>query len=263
MEILIPILLFAGMGLLAGILLTGASKVFKVETDPRTEQITEALPGANCGGCGFAGCADYAAAVASGKATPDLCRPGGAPVAQKLGEILGIEVELAEPMVMAVHCRGDCHSVRKLYDASEMMSCAEAKSFYSGGNMCAYGCLGLGDCVSVCDTGALSLHDGIAVVNPEHCTACGKCAKVCPNHLLSLRPVSQDYIVLCSSSDNGRLTQQACDHGCIGCRLCMKKCPAGAITVKQFHAQIDYSKCDSCGICAAVCPTKAASRLLR
>ena len=261
MEILIPVLLFAGMGLLAGVLLTAASKIFRVETDPRAEQITEALPGANCGGCGFAGCADYAAAVAAGTAAPDLCRPGGAPVAAKLGEILGIEVEAAAPVVMLVHCRGDCDSVRKLYDASEMTSCAEAKSFYSGGSMCSYGCLGLGDCADVCESHAISVQNGVAVVNPKLCTACGKCAKVCPNHLLSLRPAAQVMDVLCSSADNGRLTQQACKHGCIGCRLCMKKCPEGAVTVEQFHAKIDYDKCTGCGLCATLCPTGAIQKL--
>ena len=261
MEILIPVLLFAGMGLLAGILLTVAAKVFYVETDPRAEQITEALPGANCGGCGFAGCADYAAAVAAGKAAPNLCRPGGNPVAEKLGGILGIEVEASEPVVMTVHCRGDCDAVRRLYDASEMLSCAEAKGFYSGGNMCSYGCLGLGDCVSVCEYGALSVQNGVAVVDPKRCTACGRCEKVCPNHLLSLRPADQKTDVLCSSADNGRITQQACKHGCLACRLCVKKCPNGAIRIEQFHAKIDFDKCQGCGICTQVCPTGAIQRL--
>lgn len=261
MNILIPVLLFAGMGLLAGVLLTVASKVFHVETDPKAEQITAALPGANCGGCGFAGCADYAAAVAAGKAAPDLCRPGGAPAAEKIGAILGIEIEAAEPVVMTVHCQGDCNAVRPLFDASEMKSCAEAKGFYGGGNMCSFGCLGLGDCAAVCEAGAISVRDGLASVDPTLCTACGKCAKVCPNQLLSLRPVRRKVAVLCSSAENGRLTQQSCTKGCLACRLCVKKCPKGAVSIEQFHAKIDYEKCVGCGLCATVCPTGAIAKL--
>ncbi len=258
MKILIPILLFAGLGLLAGVLLTVASRVFAVKTDPRQAQITEALPGANCGGCGFAGCADYAAAVAAGTAAENLCRPGGKAVAEKIGAILGIEVGESEPLTMAVHCRGDCNSVRQFYDGSEFTSCAEAKSFYGGSKMCSFGCLGLGDCMAVCDEGAICITEGIAAVNPIRCAACGKCAKVCPNQLLSLQPKKLHIVIACSSKENGRLTQQACGHGCIACRLCMKNCPKGAITIDQFHAVIDYEKCDGCGLCAKVCPTGAA-----
>lgn len=261
MNILIPILLFAGMGLLAGVLLTLASHVFAVQTDPKQEQITEALPGANCGGCGLAGCADYAAAVAAGTAAPNLCKPGGASVADALGKILGIEVEVSEPMVMLVHCSGDCEASRRLYDASGMRSCAAAKASYSGSGLCSYGCLGLGDCAAVCDDDAISIHNGIAVVDPDKCIACGKCAKACPNALLSLRPKKSRVAVTCSSQDNGRKTKQACDNGCIGCRMCVKKCPKNAITIEQSHAVIDYDACVGCGLCTQVCPTGAVQKL--
>lgn len=261
MKILIPILLFAGMGLLAGVLLTIASRVFAVKTDPKQEQIAAALPGANCGSCGFAGCADYAAAVASGKAAPNLCKPGGAPVTDQLGKILGIAVEAGEPMVMLVHCSGDCTAARKLYDASAMHSCAAAKAVYSGSGLCSFGCLGLGDCAAVCDNDAISIHNGIAAVDPDKCTACGKCAKVCPNALLSLRPKKSKVAVTCVSADNGRMTRQACGNGCIGCRQCIKKCPKEAISMEQNHAVIHYDQCIGCGLCTTACPTGAVRKL--
>lgn len=256
MQIIIPIILFAVMGLLAGILLTAASAFFAVETDPRQEQITEALPGANCGGCGFAGCADYAEAVVKGTAEPNLCRPGGAEAAQKIGEILGKAVDISEPMVMTVHCSGDCKSAKALFDYAGMASCAAAKAFYGGNGQCSFGCLGLGDCARVCDENGICIQDGLARVISDRCIACGKCAAVCPNGLLSLRPKSNPVTVACSSGDNGKATKLACDKGCIGCKLCEKKCPEGAITVQNFHASIDYSKCTGCGTCAQGCPVK-------
>ncbi len=257
MNILIPVLLFAGMGLIAGILLTVASVFFRVETDPTQEKIAEVLPGANCGGCGFAGCADYAEAIASGRAEPNLCKPGGADTAVKIGEILGKAVSVSEPEVMVVHCSGDCKSSRAFFDFGGITTCAGAKACYGGTGLCSFGCLGLGDCAAVCEENAICIQDGLARVIPERCAACGKCAKVCPNGLLSLRPKNKTIAVTCSSRDSGKATKAACDKGCIGCKLCEKKCPEGAITVQNFHAVIDYSKCTGCGTCASACPTKA------
>lgn len=257
MNILIPILLFTLLGLLAGILLTVASRFFAVETDPRQERITEALPGANCGGCGFAGCADYAEAVAQGKAEPNLCRPGGAETAHKIGAILGKEVQTAAPMVMTVHCNGDCNVSRPFFNFTGIQTCAAAKAFYSGDGLCRYGCLGLGDCAAVCDDNAICIVNGLAHIHSTRCIACGKCAAVCPNGLLSLRPANNPVTVSCSSCNNGKDTKTACDNGCIGCRMCVKSCPNGAITVTNFHAVIDYEKCTGCGTCTKVCPTKA------
>ncbi len=256
MEICIPILLFAGLGLAAGLLLTAPSARFAVETDPRIQAITEALPGSNCGGCGFAGCADYAQAIAEGRAAPNLCRSGGADAAGKIGSILGTDVTPAEPMVMTVLCAGTCGASGKLFNYMGTPGCRAAALHFGGDGQCADGCLGLGDCAAVCPEDAIRIRNGAAFVLPDACIACGKCADVCPKHLLSLRPRSNPVYAACSSTANGRQTKDVCDNGCIGCRLCEKNCPSGAIHVQNFHAVIDYSLCTGCGTCAGVCPVK-------
>ena len=256
MDIVLPILIFAGMGLLAGILLTAASSCFAVESDPTKERITEALPGANCGACGFAGCADYADAIAEGRAEPNLCKPGGAEAAAKIGEILGKTVTAAEPEVMAIHCSGTCDATDTFYDYKGTPTCRAAAAYFGGSGMCAYGCLGFGDCMAVCEENAICIRDGIAHIIESRCLACGRCASACPKHLLSLRPASNPVTAACSSKANGKATKLACKNGCIGCKMCEKKCPNGAITVQDFHAVIDYSKCTGCGICADACPVK-------
>ncbi len=257
LNLLLPILIFAALGLLAGILLTVASSYFAVEEDPRKEALLEALPGANCGGCGFAGCADYAEAVLQGTAAANLCKPGGADTAAKIGDVMGMTVLAAEPEVMALHCSGTCNSTKLLYAYEGTPTCAAAKTYYGGDGLCRYGCLGYGDCAAVCEEDAICLKDGIAHILPERCLACGKCAKACPNGLLSLKPKSNPILVACSSQDNGKVTKLACTSGCIGCKMCEKKCPSGAIQVQDFHAVIDYTRCTGCGACAIVCPVKA------
>lgn len=257
MSIVLPILIFAAMGLAAGVLLTAASSYFAVETDPKKERITEALPGANCGSCGFAGCADYAEAIAEGKAEPNLCKPGGADCAAKIGEILGTSVTAAEPEVMTIHCAGNCHADGPYYEYKGTPTCRAAAANYGGSGMCSFGCLGFGDCMAVCEENAICIRDGIAHIIEERCLACGKCASACPKGLLSLRPKSNPVTVACASKASGKTTKLSCNHGCIGCRMCEKKCPNGAITVQDLHAVIDYAKCTGCGVCADACPVKA------
>lgn len=256
MEICIPILLFAGLGLAAGLLLTAFSARFAVKTDPRIQAITDALPGSNCGGCGFAGCADYAQAIAEGRAPANLCNSGGTQAAEKIGGILGTDVTPAEPMVMTVHCGGVCGATGKLFAYTGTPSCRAASLHFGGDGLCANGCLGFGDCAAVCPTDAICIRDGVALVRSDACIACGKCAKVCPKGILSLRPKGNPVYAACSSESNGKKTQENCKNGCIGCRLCEKNCPNGAVRVQNLHAVIDYTLCTGCGKCAAVCPAK-------
>lgn len=257
MTYVIPALILGVCGILAGVLLTVASKVFYVEVDERIEKIGESLPQANCGACGFAGCADYANAIINKGAAPNLCRPGGADAAEKIAAILGTSAGEIVPMTAVVHCNGDCNATQTQFNFDGVQSCKAVKRFYSGNGMCKYGCMGLGDCAAVCEHDAIKIQNGVAKIIPQLCKACGQCAAVCPNKLISIRPLANKVDVLCSSADNGKITKTNCKNGCIGCKMCEKKCPNGAITVKDFHASIDYDKCTSCGECAAVCPVKA------
>lgn len=251
---ILPILIFAVLGALAGILLTVASKVFYVKTDERIGEISDLLPQANCGACGYAGCADYAAAIVEKGVATNLCKPGGNETAQAASAVMGVTAEEIIPEIAILHCSGNCEATQKRFDFGGVQSCAAAKRFYGGNGLCSFGCIGLGDCVSVCDNQALAIVGGIAQVTPSLCGACGKCAKVCPNQLISIRPVTKHYDVRCSSKDNGKTTKLACKNGCIGCKICEKKCLNGAITVTDFHASIDYEKCTGCGQCYDACP---------
>lgn len=257
MTYLIPALILGICGVLAGVLLTVASKVFYVKVDERIEKIGEALPQANCGACGYAGCADYADAVVNNNAPTNLCRPGGADSAKKIAEILGTSAADVIPMTAVVHCNGDCNATEPQFNFNGVQSCKAVKRFYGGSGTCKYGCIGLGDCAEVCEYNAVKIKDGLAKINPSLCQACGQCVSVCPNHLISIKPKSNTVDVLCSSAANGKATKLACSNGCIGCKICEKKCPNGAIKVENFHASIDYDKCTSCGLCKSACPVKA------
>lgn len=256
MTYLIPAIVLGACGVLAGVLLTIAAKIFRVDVDERIEKIGEALPGANCGACGFAGCADYASAIVNSNAETNLCRPGGTEAAGRIAEILGQAAAEVVPMTAVVHCSGDCEATSAAFDFEGVQSCKAAKRFYSGPGLCKFGCMGLGDCTAVCGYGAIEVKNGVAKVNPALCTACGKCAKACPNALIEIKPLAKHIDVLCSSQDNGKVTKQNCKNGCIGCKLCEKKCPTGAIKVENFHAAINHDLCTNCGECMKACPAK-------
>lgn len=249
-----PIVIFIIMGVIFGALLTILSKVFAVKIDPRTENISENLPGANCGGCGFAGCADYADAIVTKGAPMNLCAPGGNAAASAIGKIMGTEVSASDRKTPVIHCNGSCEISPNLFSFDGIQSCVSAKRFYGGTGSCMHGCLGLGDCASVCPKGCISIKNGIAAICTEECISCGKCASVCPNGLIELRSTKKKVDVLCSSKDMGVAAVKACKNSCIGCGKCVKACRLGAIEIKAFHAVIDYDKCVSCGLCVKECP---------
>ena len=246
------------VGLFIGIFLGIAGEKFKVETDPREEEVLSVLPGNNCGGCGYAGCASLAKAIASGEAPVNGCPVGGAAVAGRVAEIMGLEAGEMVKTTAFVMCAGDCEKAGSNFDYYGSQSCRMQAKLPSGGaKKCSYGCLGGGDCVAACQFGAISIKNGIAVVDREKCTSCSACVAACPKKLIEIVPYDNHVRVACSSKDKGPVVMKACSVGCIGCRMCEKNCPSGAITVTDMHAHIDYSKCTQCGLCAQKCPKKS------
>lgn len=253
MTALIPIGIFAALGAVSGIALTVASKVFEVKEDKRIAEIGDALPQANCGGCGYSGCADYAAAVVEKGAACNLCRPGGDTAAAKIAQIMGQEAQDVIELTAFVRCAGDCNSTEHKYIYDGIQSCAASNRYYSGSKLCTSGCLGYGDCVSACPNGAIQIKDRIAKVDQKKCIGCGLCATACPNKIISIRPATQVYEVYCVSRSNAKETRAVCPNGCVACRMCEKACPSGAIKVENNHAVIDYDLCTNCGECAKAC----------
>ena len=257
-SVLTAVLLVAVIGLVCAGLLVFASKVFHVDVDERVTQVRECLPGANCGGCGFAGCDDYAAnLIADEELSCTLCSPGGAAVAAEIADILGRSAGAAEPQVAQVMCNGTCEASHAIFDWQGMQSCKGAKGWFTSPNACMYGCIGLGDCHDACQFDAIDVVNGVAVVNRVNCVACGACVGSCPQKIIKLVPKNNQVFVMCSSQDKGGVARKNCDNACIGCRKCTTVCNFDAISVEDNLARIDVSKCKSCGLCAAVCPTGA------
>ena len=256
MNIILPVIIVGIIGLVAGIGLSVASKLMAVPTDEKQEKIREALPGANCGACGFSGCDGYAEALAEKTAALGLCSAGGDTVNQAIGTILGVDIEKTEQKVATLKCNGKECNTEKKYKYFGTESCSAVNMLYSGDGSCAYGCLGYGDCANACKFGAIKIEEGIAKVDKDLCTACGMCVSACPKALIELRPKSKSFTVKCSNADKGINVKKACKTGCIGCMKCKKVCEFDAITVENNLAKIDYSKCTGCGKCAENCPVK-------
>lgn len=259
---IIGILIAAGVvsiaGLFIGLFLGAAGIKFKVEVDEKEEAVLAALPGNNCGGCGFAGCSGLAAAIAKGEAAVNACPVGGEPVGKKIAEIMGVEAEAGEKKVAFVKCAGDCNKARLDYDYTGVEDCRMLAFVPNGGpKSCNDGCLGYGSCVKVCPFDAIHVVNGVAVVDKEACKACGKCIEVCPKNLIELIPYKSQYAVACSSKEKGPVTMKDCQAGCIGCGICVKQCEHGAVSVSDFHATIEQEKCVGCGACEKKCPKKS------
>ena len=255
--VIISTVIVGATGCLIGFFLCFASEKFKVEVDEREAAVLDALPGNNCGGCGYAGCSGCAAAIVSGEAKVGQCPVGGAPVAAVIAEIMGVDAETEARKVAFVKCSGTCDKAKNSYEYTGVEDC-NAMAFVPGGGpkACTYGCMGFGSCVKVCEFDAIHVVDGVAIVDKESCKACGKCIETCPHHLIDWIPYDAGYAVACSSKDKGKDVMQVCQAGCIACHLCEKTCQHDAIHVQDNIACIDQTKCVSCGDCAEKCPKK-------
>ncbi len=251
-------LTLGGLGLLMGLLLTIATKRFRVKTDKRIEEILNLLPGANCGACGFPGCAAFAEKVALGEASPINCPVSEEERRQRIAEILGREVEGKEKEIAVSFCQGGKDKCQRRYKFSGERDCRTAALLHAGDKSCPYACLGYGTCVSVCPFGAIEMgEDEIPKISEEKCTGCGICVKECPKSVLRLIPKTKLVYLACLSRDKGRAVRDICQVGCFSCGICIKVCPYNALKMENNLPEMDFNLCTDCGICVHKCPTKS------
>jgi len=262
-TIIYTIVTLGVIGMLAAVILFFVAQKFKVHEDPRIDVVNEALPGANCGGCGYAGCRAFAeACVKTGDLSELNCPVGGNNTMNDVASILGLEAVKKDPRVAYIRCNGTCENRPKTSYFDGATTCAITSSIYSGESDCEYGCLGYGDCFDACEFDAIDLRKGLGVplILDDKCVACGACVDACPKNLIELRkkfPKNRKVVVACRNEAKGGVARKACKVACIGCSKCMKECPFDAITVDNNLAFIDSDKCKLCRKCVPVCPTNA------
>jgi Na+-translocating ferredoxin:NAD+ oxidoreductase RNF subunit RnfB len=257
----------SAIGAAAAVILYFVAQKFKVIEDPRIDAVEEAVPGANCGGCGYAGCRAFAEGIVkSGSLEGFNCPVGGNDTMSAVAKIMGLEAEEKEPMIAVLRCFGSRENAPQKIRYEGATTCGFAHGLYSGESGCPYGCLGLGDCVEACDFDALYMDEktGLPVVVADKCVACGACVKQCPRDIFELRPKGKKdrrIHVACINQEKGAPAKKNCNVACIGCGKCVKVCPFDAITLKNNLAYIDYEKCKLCRKCVPECPTNAIHEL--
>ena len=263
MNLLLTVLTLSLLGVLLAVILYFVAQKFKVEEDPRIDEVEKMLPGANCGGCGFAGCRAMSEALVKNDNIDALyCPVAGGDVMKSIAGYLGKSAADKAPMVATMLCGGTCQKRPKINHYDGALSCAVVNTFYIGETGCAFGCIGYGDCVKACKFGAMALNPetGLVEIDPDKCTACGACVKTCPKGLIELRkewPKNRAIYVACRSKNRGSVVMKVCKAGCIGCGKCAKACPFGAITIDSYLAYINPDKCKLCRKCVNECPTGA------
>ena len=235
-----PTVLFI-LSVLFAVGLTIASVKLHVEQDPRIDEVEKATPGANCGGCGYAGCAAFAKAVVEGKAPVNGCTVGGQACAEAIAKIMGISFEVSVKTRPIIHCTAYDYNRKGKKPYLGVERCSEA-NLLTAIQGCAYGCLGFGDCVEACKFDALHIENGLPIFDYSKCTSCGACVKACPRNLIELIPFKQEamLVVGCASRDPGKVVRQVCQVGCIGCGACARI--SDVFSIENNLAKIDYEK---------------------
>ncbi len=263
--ILNSVLALTGVGASLAVLLALASRVLAVEEDPRIEIVLDVLPGANCGGCGFAGCEGYAIAVLQNPDIPaGLCTVGGDAVAQRVGELSGKAVVAGEPTVSFRRCARDEGNVQPRYDYIGTKTCASASLLEGGPYMCAWSCLGFGDCLRACPFDAMYIRNNLVEIDASKCVSCGQCIKVCPRSILQLIPVRARVMIYCSTREKLKSVSDICEVGCINCLKCLKACPAEAVKYEKGRIELDHTLCMNYGpACGEACVKACGRNIMR
>ena len=253
---ILSIICIATLCLILGIVIGLIAKIFAVETDPRIEETEELLPGANCGGCGFAGCADFAKAVVAGDAKPEQCPVCSPENIADIAQLLGLDAGGSEKFVAIVFCGGNNSDAKKAVNYNGITDCKSASLVAGGNKGCAYGCLGFASCARACPFGAIEMKDGLAIVHPDLCVGCGKCVETCPRNLIKLVPEKAEVHVFCSSPEKGPVKKKVCSVACIGCRKCVKAAEEGQMKINGFLIEVNYDNPPGTDIIeTAKCPT--------
>lgn len=253
------------IGVVASAILGLASRVFYVEEDPRVEAVMDVLPGANCGGCGYAGCSGYAEAVVVDPAIPaNLCVAGSDKTTADVGALTGKAAESSVPRMSFRRCVKTEGDMKQRFVYEGLASCAAAVAQGEGSDQCTYSCLGLGDCLRACPFDAIIMKDGMATIIVDRCVACGKCVPACPRGVLEILPHSHRVMIFCSTCNKGKTAMDSCSVGCINCKACIRKCPAGAVSSVDERIEIDQDKCQAYGpSCDEVCVDSCPRNVLR
>lgn len=259
-TILISILSMAGLGLFFALVLALANQKLKVKEDPRIEKIQDALPGINCGACGFTNCHHYAEALAGGEVSPDQCRAADQAAIKRLSEILGVRIEKKIKESAVLHCGADLSKRKRKGIYTGIKTCIAAYGMLGGEILCEYGCFGYGDCAKACPFGAIRMVNELPKIDKDKCTACRKCVDACPRKLITVEKTdSSDFIyVACNNIDKGAETRRTCPVGCIACGLC-QKLTSGVFHVENNLACVQYEKMKDISNTKEVidkCPTK-------
>lgn len=259
-AILYAVITLSAIGVLSAIILYFIAQKFKVIEDPRIDEVAELLPGANCGGCGFAGCRNFAETIVKNESLENMfCPVGGNELTKQIGPVIGQVAEEKEPTIAVLRCNGSFANAPLKTNYDGVKSCYFVSSLYPGDNACPYSCLGCGDCVVSCQFDAMYMDQetGLPVISEDKCVSCGACVKACPRNIIELRKKgkkSRRIYVSCVNKEKGALSRKNCSVSCIGCGKCVKECKFEAITLDNCLAYIDADKCTLCRKCAAVCP---------